>query len=464
MFLPLFGAARGPVIPTIPVAVADTLGLSDAVTRTLIGTVQKAVGDTLTPSEGLTPALIAGVHVYPRTSADALSLADQVAALLITLPPPTLPLTETWTVADSPGSLNGDWPWSAFLGTQQWGIIGGRPRLVGSGSAANQGGRLLISVPTDVTVTLPIRTMTVVSGTAWLGVLARLPTDNLTGYETLLLKNGSTFELHLFRFSSGNQVALTGAVATPAPTASDSIGIRVNGQTITALRNHQVILTVSDPVGAGGLASGNYAGFLGGAGAGDLLEVDDLVVSAGTPPVGLPQSETWTVPDSTADMHGEHTWDDFIGTHRWRVTSGGVQLAGPTGIAQGGRLLLDLGRSDYRVSVTLRDWAPVSPGTTVAGLLGRIPGGVFTGYAFVARAINGVGGFALTKFVNGAQADVATAPGSPADGMVLTVQFVGPKITGFANGVPVINYTDVGAVLGAPLLTGRFVGLQGFIG
>lgn len=178
--------------------------------------------------------------------------------------------------------------------------------------------------------------------------------------------------------------------------------------------------------------------------------------------LALPLSEPWDVADAAGTLSGNYPWVDYIGGgHLWGVVNRAAQLQGTGAVssnAQGGRLNVDLGRSDYRLKLRIQEWHDTGAGLLVVGPCARMQGDTsLTFYCPTLIAVNGVVSFALQRFIGGGSVQLGPAiPITPHADMELDVQLRGDLISGYFDDVRLVSQHDPSGIL-----TGRFIGLQG---
>jgi hypothetical protein len=171
-------------------------------------------------------------------------------------------------------------------------------------------------------------------------------------------------------------------------------------------------------------------------------------------------TETWAVADATGTLDGVLDWDDYINNvHLWNIVNGTAQLAGPTNITAGGRVVAALPTSDYQVTATLADWHDSGAGVMAFGPCARMQGDTsLTYYVTTLLTVDGVSTVILQRFLNGAQATIGGPVAvTPQVGLTLTTRVRRSKITALVNGVaafPSVTNTDIP--------TGTSWGLQGY--
>ena len=202
------------------------------------------------------------------------------------------------------------------------------------------------------------------------------------------------------------------------------------------------------PLHSGGasLTTGGYA-------TSDFL--DDL----GVAPPSMPIFETWTAAaDGINTMSGDYLWTPFVGGNLWGVESHALKLENSGSAAHGGRIEIDLGTSDHRVSAEVTEFAHPGTGTLVASVAARMQGtAAMTFYAWDMLAVTGSYKLLLLKFVAGVQTDLQdlALPGAPTGTNLLELDVLGSTVRAFYNHVLRVVVTDTS------IPVGQFAGVQG---
>lgn len=176
---------------------------------------------------------------------------------------------------------------------------------------------------------------------------------------------------------------------------------------------------------------------------------------------GLPQYETWNVPNQPNTLNGILPWTQYIGFNQWGVVNQAVQLADViSGTAQGGRLDINLGTNDYQVSCVIEEFLFGGGGTIAFAICSRMQGdSSLTFYAWLIVGSGGIINIRFSKWVNGSVIDLMTPitiTAVPANS-TLSLRSVGNQHTCYFNGTPLAVVDD----LTSPINTGQFVGLEG---
>lgn len=189
----------------------------------------------------------------------------------------TLPIIETFTVADAPPSLYGDYPWASFMGPVGWKVTGQTAHLTGQGFST-LGERLNVDLGTNdytVTAQYPLWSPDT-SGFLIAGPLARQQgTSEITFYAAVLI-SGTPTTLNLYRFLSGAQT-LIGGPFTVTPHTNMTVAIRTVGNLISAAFDG---VTVIGPVSDANIPSGRYAGLEGVAPGLNAVKIDNVAITA----------------------------------------------------------------------------------------------------------------------------------------------------------------------------------------
>ena len=179
------------------------------------------------------------------------SLIFNAARVLIhqAAPTLTLPVTEPWAVADSPGTLNGTYSWVQFVGGTGWSI-----RLQGAeltGQLSNtQAARLNGNLGTSNFRATVVYDAWSPAGSGVLagGPAVRMqPDGSFTYYTAPLVNVGGPTQLYLFAFVAGAQYTLGGPVSV-TPHTGMTVSLAANGSAITAVFDGTTLLTApADP-------------------------------------------------------------------------------------------------------------------------------------------------------------------------------------------------------------------------
>lgn len=203
-------------------------------------------------------------------------------APLLPPPPTTFPVTETWTVSNAPGTLNGDHAWVDYIGTHGWGVVSQAAQLENAGGIS-QGGRLAIDLGVDdyvVYVTVPEFTVTGGTGILSGGPCVRMQgTTALTFYALAFTSTNGVGALNLFRFLSGTQITLQSVPLTPI--AGQRLGLRVKGTLLVGYVDGIPRIVQTDTQ----IPTGRYVGIQGFSNtAGFRIRLDTLTVLASRAP------------------------------------------------------------------------------------------------------------------------------------------------------------------------------------
>ena len=222
----------------------------------------------------------------------------------VATPTVTVPFTETWTGADNPNALDGDFLWNDFIGTHQWSRVSNTARLFGATSVA-QGGYLNNNCGTDdVAVTLTYPVYSPGTNTLSAGPLVRMSgTVNFTGYCATVVSSGGASNLMLLRFLAGVQTQLPAGqpISIPVtPHAGMTVGVSALGSRIRAQFDGNTRIDLID----GGIPAGHYVGLQGfNDGTGDVV-VDNLVARSSAARAVVPLEMLTLQPmDALAGVH-----------------------------------------------------------------------------------------------------------------------------------------------------------------
>jgi hypothetical protein len=177
---------------------------------------------------------------------------------------------------------------------------------------------------------------------------------------------------------------------------------------------------------------------------------------------GLPIHEPWGTADAPGTMSGIYPWVPYFpgNPNAWGVKSGALELQGTGGSmpAQVGRMAVDTGRNDLRVTLMVEEWHDTGTGVLVVGPCLRMQGDAsMTFYAPTLIAVDGVLTLSIQRFIAGAQVQVGpSVPITPHVSMTIGLQIDGQILSAFFDGTRVIRQADVGGIA-----TGHFVGIQG---
>lgn len=177
---------------------------------------------------------------------------------------------------------------------------------------------------------------------------------------------------------------------------------------------------------------------------------------------GLPIHEPWGTADAPGTMSGIYPWVPYFpaNPNNWGVKNGALELQGIGGSspAQVGRMAVDTGRNDLRVTLTIEEWHDTGTGVLVVGPCVRMQGDAsMTFYAPTLISVDGVLTLSIQRFIAGAQIQVGPAiPITPHPGMTIGIQLDGQIFSAFFDGARVVRQADVGGIA-----TGHFVGIQG---
>ncbi len=184
--------------------------------------------------------------------------------------------------------------------------------------------------------------------------------------------------------------------------------------------------------------------------------LDDLIVTPPPPTSGI---ETWTAaPNAPNTMTGDYLWTPFIGGNLWGVDSHALKLENSGSAAHGGRIEIDLGTSDQRVTAEVTEFTHSGSNVLVASVCARMQGtAAMTFYAWDMLAVTGSYSLLLLKFVAGVQTNIQalTLPGAPTGVNLLELDVLGNTIRAYYNHVLRVIVTDTS------IPTGQFVGVQG---
>ena len=176
--------------------------------------------------------------------------------------------------------------------------------------------------------------------------------------------------------------------------------------------------------------------------------------------VSFPILETWPGADVVASLDGLYPWVLMFGTGAWHVTGGAAELQGiPSSPAQVGRLNVNLGRSDYRVTATIDEWAYAGTNLLVVGPCLRMQGDASLNfYSPIIISVDGVSTASIQRFqVGTGQTQIGpSVPVTPHAGMRIGAQVEGDLIGLYIDDARAFAQHDPTGIL-----TGAFCGMQG---
>ena len=155
-------------------------------------------------------------------------------------------VTETFTHADSPGSLTATQTWTLVNGTGL-GILSNHARNADA-TVTHQIARCDTATADaddfDVDMVLQTFPTEAFAGTVQIGVMARMVAGAVTGYELRLAATNGVYQLNLYRWDAGPTENLLGSVVDlqgalgANPVAGDALRLRVTGSTLTGFFTH----------------------------------------------------------------------------------------------------------------------------------------------------------------------------------------------------------------------------------